>query len=213
MRGVLLCSTGGLQRMNKHYTRLMERLQNHKNNTYKQGQRAKSINLKDFKASWEQTSNERPRSAPVRFENVTFLSHFEYLYKSCNTRDWDSYPTSEKEKEWCCNQSAGSMKVFLTGCCLCADLPGGDPWSNQTQKQSLLLDLTTQYMKPSATGAEWMELQGQTSSLLSINREKDTMFSTWVLLAQATHKSPVMTLHINTYWHPQNYTPMLLTYM
>lgn len=162
MRGVLLCSTGGLQCTNKHYTRLMERLQTHKNNMYKQGKWAMSINLKAFEASWEQTSNERPRSAPVRFENVTFLSHFEYLYKPCDTRDCDSYLTSEKEKEWSCNRTTGPMRVFLTGCYLCTDLPGGDPWSNQIQKQFLLLDLTTQYMKPSATGAEWMELQGQT---------------------------------------------------
>lgn len=173
MRGVLLCSTGGLQRTNKHYSRLMERLQNHKNNMYKQGQRAKSINLKAFSASWEQTSNERPHSTPVRFENVTLLSHFEYLYKPCNTRDWNSYLTSGKEKERCCNRRAGPMRVYFTGCCLCVDLPGGGPRSNPTQKQSLLLDLTTQYTKPSATGAEWMLLQGQTASLLSINGEKD----------------------------------------
>lgn len=203
MRGVLLCSTGGLQRTNKHSTRMMERLQTHKNNMYKQAKRAKSINLKAFKASWEETSNERPRLAPVRFEDVTFLSHFEYLYKPCDTRELDSHLTSGKEKEWCFNRSARPMRVFLTGCYVCADVPGGDPRSNQTQKQTLLLDFTMQYMKPSSTGAEWIELQGQTSSLLSINRKKDKMFSIkWVLLAQATHKSPVMTLHINTYWHP-----------
>jgi len=54
MRVVLLCSSSGLQRTNKHYTRLMERLQLHKNNTYKQGQRAKSINLRGFRDFSEQ---------------------------------------------------------------------------------------------------------------------------------------------------------------
>lgn len=71
---VLLCSTSGLQRTNKHYTRLMERLQLHKNNMYKQGQRAKSINLRGFRAFSGKMSKIGHIWHLFNLKNLTFLS-------------------------------------------------------------------------------------------------------------------------------------------
>ncbi len=148
MCGMLLCSTGGLQSTNKHYTRLMERLQNRKNNiqrgTESKVNKSESLQSvlrtdKQWKAMFDNCSLWK-----CNFSFTLWVFRQVLQYK----RLWDSYLTSEKEKEWCCNLSAGPIRVFFTGCCLCADLPGGDPRSNQTQKQSLLLDLTCSTWSP-----------------------------------------------------------------